>query len=317
MARTAWLVRSGRADGGRRRRYQRWAGALAAVVAIGLPLLAATTAEASGPAGEFVSLTNSARSSHGVSRLAVSSDLSAIAHRQAQRMADKGELFHNPKLASEVQNWQKIGENVGYGPDALAIHNAFMHSPDHRANILDSAFRQIGVGVVVKNGVVWVSEVFRQPEGAVATPSPTKPKPKPKPSPTPTPTPTHRASPSSSPVHHVTAKPEASSTPSPTHHASRAPTASPHSSAPPVKHSTSPSRSSAAPKPSVTEAASPTSTSSSSPTVPLAAQGPAAGAPLGTKPADSSSGPSGLAALGTLGILAVLGLALSLRVRSH
>src|SRR5580765_2068401 len=168
MARSAWLIRSGRADGGRRRRYQRWAGVLAAVVATGLPLLAATTAEASGGAGDFVSLTNSARSGHGVSRLAVSGDLASIAQRQAQRMADKGELFHNPKLASEVHNWQKIGENVGYGPDAASIHNAFMHSSGHRANILDSAYTQIGVGVVVKHGVVWASEVFRQPEGAVA-----------------------------------------------------------------------------------------------------------------------------------------------------
>src|SRR3954451_4821392 len=320
MARTAWLVRSGRADGGRRRRYQRWAGVLAAVVAIGLPLLAATTAEASGGAGEFVSLTNSARSNHGVSRLAVSSDLSSVAQRQAQRMADKGELFHNPKLSSEVHNWQKIGENVGYGPDALSIHNAFMHSAGHRANILDSDFRQIGVGVVVKNGVVWVSEVFRQPEGAVATPSPTKPKPKPKPkpTPTPTPTPTHRASHSSSPAPHVTVKAAASSSPAPTHRATSAPTASAHSSAPPVKHSSSPSHSSPAPKPSVTEAtSSATPTPSSSPTGPVTAQGPAPGAPLNTKPADSNSGPSGLAALGTLGILAVLGLALSLRVRSH
>ena len=190
MARTAWLIRSGRADGGRRRRYQRWAGVLAAVVATGLPLLAATTAEASGGAGEFVSLTNSARSGHGVSRLAVSGDLASIAQRQAQRMADKGELFHNPKLASEVHDWQKIGENVGYGPDAASIHNAFMHSSGHRANILDGAFTQIGVGVVVKDGVVWVSEVFRQPEGAVAA-KPHHPKPKPKPTPSPTPSPKH------------------------------------------------------------------------------------------------------------------------------
>ena len=33
-------------------------------------------------------------------------------------MADKGQLFHNPNLASEAHNWQKLGENVGYGPDA-------------------------------------------------------------------------------------------------------------------------------------------------------------------------------------------------------
>ena len=264
MARTAWLIRSGRADGGRRRRYQRWAGVLAAVVATGLPLLAATTAEASGGAGEFVSLTNSARSGHGVSRLAVSGDLASIAQRQAQRMADKGELYHNPKLASEVHGWQKIGENVGYGPDAAAIHNAFMHSSGHRANILDGAYTQIGVGVVVKHGVVWVSEVFRQPEGAVAA----KPHHPPQAHAEPDPVAEAPRDPRQQPDQARDAQGgplverSAQSSREPVAHGFR-----PFAVAAAVKHSASPSHSSPAPTPTV--AAVPVVTSSGSPSTPL------------------------------------------------
>src|SRR3954454_1541644 len=236
MARTVWHVLSGRADGGRRGRYQRWAGVLAAVVATGLPLLAATAAQASGGAADFVSLTNSARSAHGVSRLTVSGDLTSIAQRQAQRMADKGQLFHNPDLGSQVHNWHKIGENVGYGPDVASIHSAFMHSAGHRANILDRDFSQIGIGVVVRNGVVWVSEVFRDPAGDPAAP-PHRTKPKP----SPTPSPEHHATHVSSPAKHVTSKPAAStshrSSEQPSSHVSPTPRASTHPSASPVKHS--------------------------------------------------------------------------------
>jgi hypothetical protein len=56
-----------------------------------------------------------------------------------------------------------VGENVGYGPDALAVHVAFMRSPGHRANILDRDYSEVGVGAVVRGGRVWVAEVFRQP----------------------------------------------------------------------------------------------------------------------------------------------------------
>jgi len=45
-----------------------------------------------------------------------------------------------------------IGENIAWGSDELgtpgALVNAWMHSPPHRANILEAKYRQIGVGVV-------------------------------------------------------------------------------------------------------------------------------------------------------------------------
>jgi hypothetical protein len=85
-------------------------------------------------------------------------------------MASSQTLYHNPSLTSQVQNWQAVGENVGEGPTVSDIHNAFMQSPEHRANILDHDFTQVGVGVSVdKNGIIWVTEDFRQPMGGGTT----------------------------------------------------------------------------------------------------------------------------------------------------
>jgi hypothetical protein len=41
-----------------------------------------------------------------------------------------------------------------------------MNSPDHRAQILDSGYTQMGVGTAVgADGTIWVAEVFRTPTG--------------------------------------------------------------------------------------------------------------------------------------------------------
>jgi peptidoglycan hydrolase-like protein with peptidoglycan-binding domain len=106
---------------------------------------------------------NGARSDQGLPSLATRSDLVTVARAQAARMADSGTLYHNPNLTTDVTNWRWVGENVGYGPDALTVHVAFMQSAPHRANILDRDYTEIGIGAVVVNGRVWVAEVFRRP----------------------------------------------------------------------------------------------------------------------------------------------------------
>ncbi len=92
-------------------------------------------------------------------------DLAAAAQVQAERMADRSDLFHNPDLGGSVSHWSALAENVGYGPDVAAIHTAFMNSPGHRTNILNAKYTEVGVGVVVRNHVMWVAEVFRRPSG--------------------------------------------------------------------------------------------------------------------------------------------------------
>jgi uncharacterized protein YkwD len=113
---------------------------------------------------QFVAKMNAARESVGLRPYVVASDLTSVAREHSAQMASKQTLYHNPNLTTDVKNWQAVGENVGEGPTVSDIHNAFMNSPEHKANILDHDFTQVGVGVSVdNNGIIWVTEDFRQP----------------------------------------------------------------------------------------------------------------------------------------------------------
>lgn len=133
--------------------------AVATVAAIGI----ASPAQASN-AGGFVARINAERARVGLAPLVQRADLAAIALRHAETMAVRNSLYHNRSLTAQVANWQAVGENVGMGGDVRVLHAAFMNSPAHRAIILDRDFTEIGVGVTVDpRGVMWVTEVFRQP----------------------------------------------------------------------------------------------------------------------------------------------------------
>ena len=113
---------------------------------------------------QFIAKLNAARQANGQAPYSVASDLTSVARQQSANMASRQSLYHNPSLTTQVQNWQAVGENVGEGPSVEDIHVAFMNSPEHRANILDHDFTQVGVGVSIdKNGIVWVTEDFREP----------------------------------------------------------------------------------------------------------------------------------------------------------
>ncbi len=116
------------------------------------------------------------RSSRGILALAPAADLQAVARRHAQRMADRGEPYHNPDLGSEVQGWSIVAENVGVGPDVATVHQAFMDSSTHRDIILNADLTERGVGVVqTSDGQLWVVEVFRRPQAASSTTAPARP----------------------------------------------------------------------------------------------------------------------------------------------
>ena len=136
--------------------------------------LSPAPASATGPnTSSILSAVNSARAGAGRRPLSLRSDLSAVAYRWSQHMAASGTLAHNPSLTSQVTHWRWVGENVGYGPDWRSVETAFMNSPGHRSNILDRDYSQIGIGVVVSNGRVWVTQVFRSPSGSVTSTQPT------------------------------------------------------------------------------------------------------------------------------------------------
>jgi uncharacterized protein YkwD len=137
--------------------------ALAVTALVGGAAVTAGSASATSVEDVFTTKMNAARAARGIPKLTVRSHLVSVARQWAATMASQNKLYHNPQLTSDVNNWRYVGENVGYGPDALTVHVAFMNSPAHRANILDRDYTEVGVGAVVSGDRVWVAEVFRRP----------------------------------------------------------------------------------------------------------------------------------------------------------
>lgn len=133
---------------------------------------------------EFISKINSERVAAGLSPLTTDGQGTEVARRHSQRMIDAGRIHHNQDLPKEMDGWTKLGENVGRGPTTGAIHDAFMRSEEHRHNILDAEFTSVGVGVVMHEGYIWVTEVFilretpspPAPAETVAPPQPNRPR---------------------------------------------------------------------------------------------------------------------------------------------
>ncbi|MGE3328997.1 MAG: CAP domain-containing protein, partial [Acidimicrobiia bacterium] len=112
---------------------------------------------------EFLQRLNSERTSRGLVALTRDPGLDAVADDWSGRMASVNVLSHRPDLSTRIAavepRWTRGGENVGYGGDVLGLHNAFMNSPGHYANVVGD-WNRIGVGVVVKGSTIWVTFNF-------------------------------------------------------------------------------------------------------------------------------------------------------------
>jgi hypothetical protein len=94
--------------------------------------------------------------------------LAEAARQHASLMADQADLSHQlpgePPLDQRAgragARFSQVGENIAVGPQPRAIHTGWMHSPGHRANILDAHFTALGVGVVEEDGQLYAVEDF-------------------------------------------------------------------------------------------------------------------------------------------------------------
>lgn len=143
-------------------------GALVFTVSSPFPKASALTSDE----GSLLSYTNASRAQYGKAKLTLSSDLVSVARKHSAEMAAKGAIYHNSSIGSDVDDWKKIGENVGRGPSAKSVHQAFMASSSHRAHILDGAYDQIGVGTVWKGSTLYVTVIFVDRVGAAVAPKP-------------------------------------------------------------------------------------------------------------------------------------------------
>ena len=99
--------------------------------------------------------TNSARAASNIKPLKTNLELARAAQAKANDMASRNYWSHNtpegnpPWVFVEAQgyNYQKIGENLAAGfSDSQATINGWMASPEHKANMLDPLFNEVGFG---------------------------------------------------------------------------------------------------------------------------------------------------------------------------
>ena len=107
-------------------------------------------------------LVNVARRSHGLKPLDLNARLSRTALGDSAKMANRATVFHTANLYDTVRRYRpnRWGENVGMASTVRGLHRAFMASYEHRANILGSAYRKVGVGLVRSGGYVWGTLIF-------------------------------------------------------------------------------------------------------------------------------------------------------------
>ena len=138
-------------------------------VALALPLAGpAAAATAAKPSAQATfatkthTLVNAQRTKHDVRALKKNACLTKSAQRQARRMADQGELFHQDLgKVLDACGLNAAGENVAYGyPTPARTVAGWMGSEGHRANILSGTYRVSGVGAVKKDGRWYVAQVF-------------------------------------------------------------------------------------------------------------------------------------------------------------
>ena len=152
--------------------------------------------EAPSAEAQFFTLLNDARQTEGLKPLVRDHGLDAVALEWSGHMSatfahsgivirpgvkehavpadcDVDALCHRPNLAEAVASvepsWRAAGENVGTGGEVPSLHNAFMASPGHHANIVGD-YNRVGVGVVISGSTIWVTFNFlRGPDLAGGT----------------------------------------------------------------------------------------------------------------------------------------------------
>ena len=125
-----------------------------------------------GAAGVEFSLVNQDRAANGVAGLRFSGALARVAQYRAQDMINRGYFSHYDPATGQLAfsalmhlwgiPYSRAGENIAWStdPSMAAINTMFMNSPEHRANILNGAYHQAGIGVAGNGAKIMVVEVF-------------------------------------------------------------------------------------------------------------------------------------------------------------
>ncbi len=117
---------------------------------------------------QVMELANADRAQHGLGPLKWDPALAQAAAQHAQIMAGQPALSHQYAGEPELEarggaagaHFRAIAENLAVAPSPEALEEEWMHSPLHRANILNPMMNGIGVALVRRGGNYYAVEDF-------------------------------------------------------------------------------------------------------------------------------------------------------------
>jgi hypothetical protein len=135
----------------------------------------AVPAQSGGPAQTLFESANHERAARGLAPLKWSDALATAARQHASRMAVQNTLSHQlpgePGMAERASRagarFSSLAENVAEGRGAENIHQQWMKSPPHRANLLDPELDSVGIAVAEGHGVLFAVEDFSLAAGTL------------------------------------------------------------------------------------------------------------------------------------------------------
>jgi hypothetical protein len=119
-------------------------------------------------ARQLLQATNEDRARQGLGPLKWDPALARAAQRHASLMVGQGALSHQyageaeleTRVADQGAHFRVVAENLALAPTPAAVEDEWMHSPHHRANILDARLDEIGIGIVRQGNNLWAVEDF-------------------------------------------------------------------------------------------------------------------------------------------------------------
>ena len=119
---------------------------------------------------EVLNLVNKERKANGLKPLTLNNELSNVANIKSRDMIEKGYFDHtSPTYGSPFDMMKKFnisyntaGENIAMGQKTPSeVMNSWMNSSGHRANILNSTYTELGVGIQKdSNGTIYWTQMF-------------------------------------------------------------------------------------------------------------------------------------------------------------
>jgi uncharacterized protein YkwD len=116
-----------------------------------------------GGAEQLFALASQARAHYGLGALKWDPALAAGAMQHCMRMTQGGSISHQYRGEPDVTiragqagaHFSLIEENIAVGPYASGIHQGWMNSPGHRANLLNPAIDHVGIAVLARGGALY------------------------------------------------------------------------------------------------------------------------------------------------------------------